>query len=68
MTGPKYKATIERLGLTQKAAGELFGVKLRLAQRWCVDGPSPAAALALRLAIKFGVTVDEMLKLRDKRD
>jgi hypothetical protein len=47
MTPTEYRARIAALGLTQEAAGELFGVSGRTGQTWATHGPPKAVAMVL---------------------
>lgn len=47
MSPEAYRARIETLGLTQEAAGELFGASARSGQRWAAEGPPVAVSIAL---------------------
>jgi hypothetical protein len=55
VTPNQYRAAIERLGLSQRAAGPFFGVDERTSRRWASDGPPEAVAKLLRLMIKLGL-------------
>jgi DNA-binding transcriptional regulator YiaG len=56
MTPTQYAAAIERLGLSQSAAGAFLGVGARQSRRWIAgDARIPeAVAKLLRLMIKHG--------------
>lgn len=47
MSPEAYRSRLEALGLTQEAAGELFGASARSGQRWAAEGPPVAVAIAL---------------------
>lgn len=47
MTPDAYRKRIEALGLTQEAAGELFGATGRTGQRWAKEGPPKSVAMVL---------------------
>lgn len=61
MSAKAYCAAIKHLGLTQEAAGELFGVSARTGQRWATQGP-PMAVVMLLLSV--GDNVIKLQKLR----
>jgi hypothetical protein len=65
VTPHQYQAALDRLGLSQVGAAELFGVDPRTSRRWVAgDLVIPrAVALALRLMMKHGVTLDEADRL-----
>lgn len=62
MTPRQYREAIERLGLSQEAAGEFFGYSARQGQRWANnERPVPrAVAIAIRLMIKHGHTTEDV--------
>lgn len=47
MSPDDYKLRLARLGLTQEAAGELFGATGRTGQTWASDGPPKPVAMVL---------------------
>ena len=51
MTAEEYREAIAALGLNQLAAGRVLGVKPRTAQDFAARGPTPVAALAVRLLL-----------------
>ena len=51
MTATEYRTALTTLGLSQLAAGRWLGVSPKTAQRYAVDGPSPGAAKAVKLAL-----------------
>ena len=57
MTADQYRAAISTLGLSQLAAGRWLGVSNKTAQRYATDGPSGPAAVAIRMAMQHGLTV-----------
>jgi DNA-binding transcriptional regulator YiaG len=61
MTPTQYAAAIERLGLTQRAAGAFLGVDERQSRRWIAgDARIPeAVAKLLRLMIRLKLTPDD---------
>ncbi len=65
MNSRQYLDAIAHLGLSQVAAGHLFGVNPRTSRRWAAgDQPIPkAVALALRLMVKHKVSVNTAEKL-----
>jgi hypothetical protein len=65
MTPAQYATAIDRLGLSQVGAARLFGVDPRTSRRW-ISGDlviPRSVALALRLMVAHGVTLDEAEKL-----
>jgi hypothetical protein len=54
MTTDEYRATLDKLGLTQLAAGKLFAVGARTSRRWALgEARVPmAVAMLLRLMLK----------------
>jgi DNA-binding XRE family transcriptional regulator len=55
MTPTEYRSALEALGLSQLAAGRWLGVSKRTAQNYAKEGPSPPAAKAITLALKYGL-------------
>lgn len=57
MTPTQYAAAIERLGLSQRAAGVFLGIDERQSRRWIAgDARIPeAVAKLLRLMVKLGL-------------
>jgi DNA-binding XRE family transcriptional regulator len=55
MTSEEYRAAIAALGLSQLGAGRWLGVSKRTAQNYAKEGPSPPAAKAITLALKYGL-------------
>lgn len=53
MTASEYRAALAELGLTQTAAAAWFGVSLKTAQRYALEGygPSPLARRVLALVL-----------------
>lgn len=58
MTPTEYRAALSTLGLSQLAAGRWLGVSNKTAQRYATDGPSGPAAVAFRMALKYGMDYD----------
>jgi hypothetical protein len=56
MTALQYRAALERLGLSQRAAGPFLGVDERTSRRWAADGPPESVAKLLRLMVKLNLT------------
>ncbi len=59
MSPESYCARIAALGLTQEAAGELFGATGRTGQAWAKGGPPLPVAMAL-LAIPNRKSLDKL--------
>jgi len=59
MTPLEYRAALSTLGLSQQAAGRWLGVSPKTAQNYATKGPSGPAAVAIRMAIKHGLTSTE---------
>lgn len=57
MTSDQYRAAIASLGLSQQAAGRWLNVSPKTAQNYAKLGPSGPAAVAIRMAIQHGLTV-----------
>lgn len=57
MTPDQYRAAIASLGLSQQAAGRWLMVSPKTAQNYAKLGPSGPAAVAIRMAIQHGLTV-----------
>lgn len=62
MTPTQYAAAIERLGLSQRAAGAFLGVDERQSRRWIAgDARIPVAVgKLLRLMIRMKLAPDEV--------
>lgn len=56
MTPRQYRAALEQLGLSQEAAGELFGASRRTGQNWAAKGPPAAEAILTRLLLAGVIT------------
>jgi hypothetical protein len=54
MTSDEYRAALDKLGISQLAAGRLFAVGARTSRRWALDEARIPAAVAmlLRLMLK----------------
>ena len=57
MTPAEYRTAIASLGLSQQAAGRWLGVSPKTAQNYAKLGPSGPAAVAIRMAMQHGLTV-----------
>lgn len=57
MTPDQYRAALSTLGLSQQAAGRWLMVSPKTAQNYAKLGPSGPAAVAIRMAIQHGLTV-----------
>ena len=65
MDAQEYRSALDKLGMTQLAAGELFIVGSRTSRRWALDdGRIPAAvAMLLRLMVKGKLAEDDILRV-----
>ncbi|WP_262027551.1 hypothetical protein [Microvirga sp. Mcv34] len=66
MTPEEYEAALAQVGL--KPGGEtsrFFGVTDRTERRWRSAGPSPEAALVLRIMCEFKISAAEVLERLD---
>lgn len=66
MTPKQYADAIERLGLSQRAAGAFLGIDERQSRRWIAgDARIPeSVAKLLRLMIKLKLTPEEVQRNR----
>lgn len=55
MTPDEYRAALSTIGLSQLAAGRWLGVSPKTAQNYATRGPSGPAAVAIRMALKYGI-------------
>jgi len=55
MTADEYRDALDRLGLSQVGAADVFGVGRRTAQRFAEEGPSPP----VQRIIKFLLSLSE---------
>lgn len=62
MSPEAYRTRIEALGLTQEAAGELFGTSRRSGQRWASEGPPMAVSMVLLTVGKDRAALDRLQK------
>lgn len=60
MTTEEYRASLDKLGMSQVAAARLFNVSDRTSRRWALsEGNIPmAVALMLRLMVKKKITLE----------
>lgn len=63
MTSNQYRAALAALGLTQRAAAQLFGVGERQSRRWALGEANVprAVVIALRLMMEFDVEPDKFM-------
>lgn len=63
MTSLQFRTFIQRLGLSQEAAGEFFGYSARQGQRWANDErPVPiAVAKLIRLMVKLKLSPEDVI-------
>lgn len=66
MTPKQYRSAIERLGLSQVRAGELFGAAGRSGQNWAAKGPPESVAILLRLMLAGKITETDVHNARRK--
>ena len=59
MTPAEYRAALSTLGLSQLAAGRWLNVSPKTAQNYASKGPSGPAAVAIRMALRHGLRVEE---------
>jgi hypothetical protein len=57
MTPQEYRSALATLGLSQQAAGRWLMVSPKTAQNYAKLGPSGPAAVAIRMALQHGLTV-----------
>ncbi len=62
MSPESYRARIAALGLTQEAAGELFGATGRTGQAWASSGPPRAVAMLLHAVGKDRPALDRLAR------
>jgi hypothetical protein len=65
MTANQFRTAIDKLGLSQRGAGSLFGVDERTSRRWALgerDVP-PCVAIVLRLMLAGKITVADVLSV-----
>jgi hypothetical protein len=68
MSPQSYRDHIDALGLTQEAAGELFGSTGRTGQTWATKGPPKPVAMVLRLVGKDRKRLDRLARSVTIRD
>jgi hypothetical protein len=63
MTAKQYRATLARLALTQREAGEMLGLSVRASHGYANGLPIPAPVVKLlRLMTTFEMTPDDVRK------
>lgn len=63
----QYRATIERLGLSQAAAAELLGISLRTSHGYANGEPIPEMVAALLRLLEVGkITVKDIEAAHDR--
>lgn len=67
MTGAEYVAAIAHLGLSQSAAGTLFGAHPVTGKRWAKTGPPKPVAMLLRAARRLEWTLDYLILITGQR-
>lgn len=60
MTPRQYRAALGQLGLSQQAAGKLFGASGRSGQNWVVKGPPTMVAILIRLLLEGVITQEQI--------
>lgn len=55
MDAQEYRTAIAALGLSQLASGRWLNVSPKTAQNYATKGPSGPAAVAVRMALKYGL-------------
>lgn len=60
MTAKQYRSAIEKLGLSQLAAGRWLGVSSRTAQNYAAKGPPEPVAKLLRLVVRLKLNPDDV--------
>jgi transcriptional regulator with XRE-family HTH domain len=62
MTPMQYRAAIEKLGLSQRAAAAFLGVDERTSRRWALDEAQipESVAMLLRLMVRLKLTPDDV--------
>lgn len=60
MTGAQYDKHLERVGLSQRAAGAWLGIDERTSRRYVEGGPPESVAKLLRLMVKLKLTFEEV--------
>jgi hypothetical protein len=60
MTAKQYLAAIEKLGLSQLAAGRFLGVAPRTAQNYAAKGPPEPVAKLLRLMVRLKLKPEDV--------
>lgn len=60
MTSKQYLAAIQKLGLSQLAAGRFLGVSPRTAQNYAAKGPPEPVAKLLRLMIRLKLKPEDV--------
>lgn len=67
MSRTQYRATIERLGLSQAAAAELLGISLRTSHGYANGIPIPdTAAILLRLLAAGKITPKDIEAIHER--
>jgi len=67
MTASKYRAMLDRLGLTQAGAARLLQIGERTARRWAVEGVEGTAVIVLRLLDAGKITVKDVESVHENR-
>ena len=62
MTAKQYRAALDKLGLSQLAAGRLFAVGARTSRRWALDEARVpvAVAMVLHLLVREVITLEDL--------
>lgn len=59
MTPDEYRSALATLGMSQLAAGRWLGVSPKTAQNYASRGPSGPATVAIKMALRHGLRVEE---------
>lgn len=60
MTANQYRATLDRLGLTQAGAARLFRIGQRTSRRWAEKGVEGTAVILLRLLLAKKISREDI--------
>ncbi len=66
MTANQFRTAIEKLSLSQRGAGQLFGVDERTSRRWALGERAipHCVAIVLKLMIAGKITVADVLSVK----
>jgi hypothetical protein len=60
MTPLQYRAALDKLSLSQRAAGPFLGVDERTSRRWAADDPPQVVGMLLRLMVKLKLKPEDV--------